>query len=218
MFPINGIQGMLSLLDMYSGDAEKQQECMNNIRQSSEYLFELVNNVLDMSMLESGEIELEHKPFNLQQLSEKVIALFEAQTKKKGVIISADCLEAEHQDLIGSFVHLGQIGNNILDNAVKFTNRGGTVSIGYREISCDGNTAVIEFRCRDTGIGMSKEFLEKAFDAFAQEDEKSARTSYQGTGLGLTLAKELIEKMNGTIRIESEKAAEPVFTLHLALK
>lgn len=213
--PINGIQGMLALSELYLDDKEKQKEYREKIRQSSEYLFDLASDVLDMTMLESGEVELEHNLFDIHDLIDKAISLFEFQAKNKNIELSVEKVEVEHPYLIGSCIHLERIGNNIIDNAIKFTDEGGKVTLGCREKRVDGDKVFVEFWCRDNGRGMDQRFIDKAFEAFSQEDEEDARTSYKGTGLGLTLSKELVEKMNGSIAIESKigKGTCVTFTL-----
>ena len=200
--PINGIRGMVDISRFYKDDQVKQEECRNKIMSASSFLLDLVNSVLDMNKLESGEVKLEEKPFRMSRLLKETSGVLEMQARECGITLNV-CNEAdEHDYLIGSPVHLGQVLQNIIGNAVKYNNDSGTVDVTCREISYDGNTAEFEFVCADTGIGMSEEFQQHAFEPFAQENE-SARTSYVGTGLGLPITKELVEQMGGSISFTS---------------
>lgn len=200
--PINGIRGMVDISRFYKDNQTKQEECRNKIMSASSFLLDLVNSVLDMNKLESGEVKLEQKPFMLSRLLKETSGVLEMQARERGITLNV-CNEAdEHDYLIGSPVHLGQVLQNIIGNAIKYNNDGGTVDVACREISCDGKTAGFEFVCADTGIGMSEEFQQHAFEPFAQENE-SARTSYAGTGLGLPITKELVEQMGGSISFTS---------------
>ncbi len=200
--PINGIRGMVDISRFYKDDQVKQEECRNKIMSASSFLLDLVNSVLDMNKLESGEVKLEEKPFRMSRLLKETSGVLEMQARECGITLNV-CNEAdEHDYLIGSPVHLGQVLQNIIGNAIKYNNDSGTVDVTCREISYDGNTAGFEFVCADTGIGMSEEFQQHAFEPFAQENE-SARTSYVGTGLGLPITKELVEQMGGSISFTS---------------
>ena len=200
--PINGIRGMVDISRFYKDDQVKQEECRNKIMSASSFLLDLVNSVLDMNKLESGEVKLEEKPFRMSRLLKETSGVLEMQARECGITLNV-CNEAdEHDYLIGSPVHLGQVLQNIIGNAIKYNNDSGTVDVTCREISYDGNTAGFEFVCADTGIGMSEEFQQHAFEPFAQENE-SARTSYAGTGLGLPITKELVEQMGGSISFTS---------------
>ena len=200
--PINGIRGMVDISRFYKDDQVKQEECRNKIMLASSFLLDLVNSVLDMNKLESGEVKLEEKPFRMSRLLKETSGVLEMQARECGITLNV-CNEAdEHDCLIGSPVHLGQVLQNIIGNAIKYNNDSGTVDVTCREISYDGNTAGFEFVCADTGIGMSEEFQQHAFEPFAQENE-SARTSYAGTGLGLPITKELVQQMGGSISFRS---------------
>ena len=200
--PINGIRGMVDISRFYKDDQVKQEECRNKIMSASSFLLDLVNSVLDMNKLESGEVKLEEKPFRMSRLLKETSGVLEMQARERGITLNIANEATEHDHLIGSPVHLGQVLQNIIGNAVKYNNDSGTVDVTCREISYDGNTAWVEFVCADTGIGMSEEFQQHAFEPFAQENE-SARTSYAGTGLGLPITKELVEQMGGSISFTS---------------
>lgn len=168
--PINGILGMLNIGDHFPEDMQKQTECREKIRGASTFLFELVNDVLDMSKMESGEIELEEVPFDLLNLLDEVVSMIEVQTVGRGL-----------------------------------------------EFAYDGRNVTFEFVCADTGKGMSKEFQEHMFKPFSQED-KDARTTFGGSGLGLSIVQKLVEKMKGQIRVVSEEGKESTFTILLTFR
>lgn len=215
--PINGIQGMVEISRHCAGDEAKQEECRQKILNASGFLLELVNNVLDMNKLESGEIQLEEISFDLRELVQKTNTVIEIQAGEHGVALHDHGVEAEHTRLIGSPVHLRQVMQNIESNAVKYTPEGGTVDVSWREIDAENGVATLEFVCADNGIGMSAEFQKHAFEPFAQEDA-NARTAYSGTGLGLAITHELVERMGGTLHFESERGKGTTFIIQLPLR
>ncbi len=212
--PINGIRGVLEIADHFPNDAAKQAECREKIRSSSAFLLSLVNNVLDMSKLESGALELDRKPFDIMEVSHEANTIMSTQAAERGVrIIPGDqgkCIT--HRYLIGSPLHLQQILLNLGGNAVKYNRPNGTVAMSCRELSSDGDTATFEIVVEDTGLGMSKDFAEHAFEPFSQE-EQHAVSAYTGSGLGLAIVKELVELMGGTVKLESEEGVGSTFTV-----
>ena len=213
--PINGIRGMVQIADRFPNDAKKQAECRAKIMRSSDFLLDLVNDVLDMSKLESGHMEPEHVPFDLDDLMKNVRALNEAQVAKTSIVYTYSKISFAHAKLIGSPLHLRQILLNLFSNAAKYNKENGTIETYAEEIACDENTATFRFTIRDTGIGMSEDFVNnELFEPFTQE-KQGARTQYQGTGLGMSIVKELIEKMNGTITVESVLGEGSAFTVTL---
>ena len=215
--PINGIRGMIELADYYSDDLQKQEECRKKIWDASGLLLELINEVLDMGKLESGEILLEEREFNLKKLLGDIVNVVEKQSKEHQLEIVQCDYQIEHWNLIGSPIHIKRMLMNILSNAVKYNRYNGKIILDCREVSCIGNVALIEFICKDTGIGMSKEFQEHIFEPFAQEFN-SARSSFGGTGLGMPIAKSLVETMGGNIDFESEKNVGTTFRLKIPFK
>ena len=208
--PLNGIIGMLEIANRFGDDIEKQAECREKVYESSKVLLELINEVLDMSKLESGSVTLEHVPFSLEKMAYEIFTVLEKQAEERGIeVIEEDC-HVEHPKLIGSPVHFKRLVMNIIGNAIKYNRPHGKIYITCREVSFDGNTAVIETKIRDTGIGMSEEFQKHLFEPFSQENS-SARTKYGGTGLGMSITKSLVEKMGGTITFESEKDVGTTF-------
>ncbi len=208
--PLNGILGMLDIAERCADDLEKRDDCRRKIKESAQVLLELINEVLDMNKLESGKITLEHVPFDLAEICKSVHTVITKQAESRGIeLVEEDC-STLHYKLVGSPVHFKRIMTNILSNAIKYNKPNGKIFITCREVSCEDDTVLIEFKCRDTGIGMSKEFLEKLFDPFVQETE-TARSEYGGTGLGMSITKNLVDKMDGTITVESVKGEGSTF-------
>ena len=200
--PINGIRGMVEIGDHYSEDLAKQAECRRKIWDASTLLLELVNEVLDMGKLESGEILLESCPFNVIELKDGIRQTMERAAAERGITMT-DRTEVKHTTLIGSPLHLKRLLMNIWSNAIKYNKDNGSIDLTCREVRSDSKTAWIEFICADTGIGMSEEFQKHLYEPFTQE-HSDARTSYNGTGLGMAITKSLVEKMGGTIECRSK--------------
>ena len=213
--PINGICGMLDVAEHYAEDLDKQTECREKIKEASNLLLGLVNEVLDMSKLESGEVTLEESPFDLHNISEEVLTVIELLAEERNIKLIQEKQEITHWNLIGSPAHVKRVWMNILSNAVKYNKDNGSICIQYREVpyNQDGMT-MIEFICQDTGIGMSREFQKVIFEPFAQENAGS-RSKYNGTGLGMPITKSLVEKMGGTIQFESEEGVGTTFVIQI---
>lgn len=184
--PINGIRGMAAIGKCSLDDPKKQEECLDRILTASDFLLDLVNNVLDMNKLESGNVILENKAFDLHGLISDLTVAVETQAVERGVAYSADDSQITHSAVIGSPLHLRQVLQNIVSNAVKYNRENGSVTLTCKELSSANGRAEYEFICRDTGIGMSREFQEHVFEPFSQE-RSDARTKYEGTGLGLSM-------------------------------
>ena len=212
--PLNGILGMIEIADRHKGDTKKLYECRSKVLSSMEYLLSIVNNVLDIGKLESGEIILEHKSFNLITLLMKQLTVIGMQANENGINFEGgkEMSVIRHRYLIGSPVHLNRILMNLASNAIKYNHKGGTVTLYCTEISSDETTVVYEFVCKDTGIGMSEAFQKTAFDPFTQEGKETV-TTYSGSGLGLSIVKKMVEKMNGTIRLESTENIGTTFVI-----
>lgn len=215
--PINGIQGMITIAEHFPDNLEKQKECRDKVKEASGFLLDLVNNILDMTKLESGAIALEHKPFDLLELLGELNTLARMNAEVQGLQVSVDHTKIRHTHLIGSPRHVKQILQNIDGNAMKYNREGGSVFFTTTELACANNTVTMQFVCADTGRGMSQEFLPHIFEPFAQEDT-SARTSYMGTGLGMPIAKQLAEMMGGTIEVESELNVGTTFRTTLSFE
>ena len=216
--PINGIIGMVEVGDYYSKDIEKQADCREKIRYASNTLLELVNEVLDMSKLESGEVVLEEVGFNIDQLSDETVVILEEVAKERNIQIIREGRSVAHPYLIGSPTHVKRVLMNVLSNAVKYNRDNGSIYISYKELESNKpGYSIFEFTCRDTGIGMSKEFQERIFEPFAQE-HMGSRSKYVGTGLGMPIAKSLVEKMGGTIEFTSQEGVGSQFVIRIPFK
>ena len=216
--PINGICGMINVADHYADNMEKQTECRAKIKEASHLLLELVNEVLDMSKLESDEVVLEEIPFNLNSISEEILGVIEQVAAEQNIRILWEKKEVTHWNLIGSPVHVKRILMNILSNAVKYNKENGYVYISCREIpSKQTAMTTLEFVCRDTGIGMAEAFQKRIFEPFAQEHAGS-RTKFAGTGLGMPITKKLVEKMGGTISFESKEGIGTTFVIRIPFR
>lgn len=216
--PINGIIGMVEVGDHYSDDIEKQADCREKIKYASNTLLELVNEVLDMSKLESGEVVLEEVGFNIDQLSDETVVILEEVAKERNIQIIREGRSIAHPYLIGSPTHVKRVLMNVLSNAVKYNRDNGSIYISYKELESNKpGYSIFEFTCRDTGIGMSKEFQERIFEPFAQE-HMGSRSKYVGTGLGMPIAKSLVEKMGGTIEFTSQEGVGSQFVIRIPFK
>ena len=216
--PINGICGLVDMADHYADDMEKQTEYRTKIKEASNLLLELVNEILDMSKLESGEIVLEEIPFNLSSISGEVFSVIEQMAAEQNIRIVWEKKEITHRDFIGSPGYVKRVMMNILSNAVKYNRENGHIYISCMEIPAgQPGMTTMEFVCRDTGIGMTEEFQKHIFEPFAQEHTGS-RTKFAGTGLGMPIAKNLVEKMGGAITFESEEGTGTTFVIRVPFK
>ena len=216
--PINGICGLVNMADHYADDTEKQTEYRTKVKEASNLLLELVNEILDMSKLESGEVVLEEIPFNLSSISREVFIVIEQMAAEQNIRIMWKKKEITHRDLIGSPGYVKRVMMNILSNAVKYNRENGQIYISCMEIPSEQpEMTTMEFVCRDTGIGMTEEFQKCVFEPFAQEHTGS-RAKFTGTGLGLSISRKLVEKMGGTITFESEKGVGTTFVIRVPFK
>lgn len=216
--PINGICGLVNMADHYADDMEKQKEYRKKVKEASNLLLELVNEVLDMSKLESSEVILEEIPFNLSNVSRQVFVVIEQMAAEQNIRIVWEKKEITHNDLIGSPEYVKRVMMNILSNAVKYNRENGYIYISCMEIPSEQpEMTTMEFVCRDTGIGMTEEFQKCVFEPFAQEHAGS-RTKFAGTGLGMPIAKNLVEKMGGTITFVSEEGVGTTFVIRVPFK
>ena len=216
--PINGICGMVNMADHYADDIEKQKEYRTKVKEASNLLLELVNEVLDMSKLESGEVVLEEVPFNLIKISEEVLVVIEQIAAEQNIRIVWEKKEITHRDLIGSPRYVKRVMMNILSNAVKYNRENGQIYISCMEIPSEQpEMTMMEFVCRDSGIGMTEEFQKCVFEPFTQEHTGS-RTKFAGTGLGMAISRKLVEKMGGTITFESKEGTGTTFVIRVPFK
>ena len=216
--PINGICGVLNVADHYADDMKKQAECRAKVKEASHLLLELVNDVLDMSKLESDEVILEEIPFNLSSIFREVFVVIEQIAAEQNIRIAWEKKEIIHRNLIGSPGYVKRVMMNILSNAVKYNRENGHIYISCVEIPSEQpETAIMKFVCRDTGIGMAEEFQKHIFEPFAQEHAGS-RTKFAGTGLGMPITKKLVEKMGGTIMFKSKEGVGTTFVIRVPFR
>ena len=216
--PINGIRGLVNMADHYADDMEKQTEYRTKVKEASNLLLELVNDVLDMSKLESGEIVLEEIPFNLSSISREVFVVIEQMAAEQNIRVAWEKKEITHRDFIGSPGYVKRVMMNILSNAVKYNKENGQIYVSCVEIPSEQpEMTTMEFVCWDTGIGMAEEFQKHIFEPFAQEYTGS-RAKFAGTGLGMAISKKLVEEMGGTITFESKKGVGSTFVIRVPFK
>ena len=216
--PINGIRGLVNMADHYADDMERQTEYRTKVKEASNLLLELVNDVLDMSKLESGEIVLEEIPFNLSSISREVFVVIEQMAAEQNIRVAWEKKEITHRDFIGSPGYVKRVMMNILSNAVKYNKENGQIYVSCVEIPSEQpEMTTMEFVCRDTGIGMAEEFQKHIFEPFAQEHTGS-RAKFAGTGLGMAISKKLVEEMGGTITFESKKGVGTTFVIRVPFK
>ena len=215
--PINGIMGMVEIIKKNLDDPERIKDCLEKIDKASHHLLSLINDVLDMSKIGSGKVHLEEIPVDLDEEMEKIHAIADVQAKKQEIRFSIED-EVVHRQFLGSPAHLRRILLNLISNALRYNKKGGKICLAIREVEYDGSHIGLEFKVQDTGIGMSREFVEKSlFKPFTQEDDR-VRTEYRGTGLGMSIVYELVKQMNGTIDVNSKPGEGTTFTVKLAFK
>jgi len=215
--PINGIMGMTDIAVKHIDDRTRVLDCLGKIHESSKHLLNLINDVLNMSHIESGRTEAEYAPFDVRTCLANCASIIEGQLITRDVSLIREFDELEHPFVIGDELHLRQIFINILGNAVKFTPDGGKIFFRGKEIRNEDNNVIFKFEVEDTGIGMSQKFLPHIFEPFMQEDS-GARTTYKGTGLGMSITKKLVDLLDGTIQVESELNVGTKFILELPME
>ena len=214
--PLNGIIGLLEINAAHPDDAALVSANRSKMRTAADHLLSLINDVLQMSKLESGQVILSHEPLSLSQLAADVLAIVSQRASDSGITMeytsSPDSLPADR--VYGSPVHLRQIFLNIYSNCIKYNKPGGKICSQVDCLSSDSDTVTYRWTISDTGIGMSPDFLSRIFDPFTQE-HSDARSVYQGAGLGMPIVKSLIEKMHGTIEIHSQEGVGTTFLITL---
>ena len=212
--PINGIRGMVEIGDRCPEDMARQADCRKKIWEASTLLLELVNEVLDMGKLESGEVVLENVPFDLPELIHEITDVLEKQAEERGIVLHREYGRLPHPRLVGSPLHVKRLLMNVLSNAIKYNREKGRVMLDCFELSCTGDKVQICFVCADTGIGMSEEYLPHIFEEFTRE-HTSTESKVIGTGLGLPIVKALVEWMHGSIDVQSKLGAGTTVTITL---
>lgn len=215
--PINGILGMLDIIEKSQHDPERQSDCRKKIRISTEHLLSLVNDVLQISKMESGRAREAEEPFEIRDILENSITLLSERADERGIRLILEEVELQHGRAIGNPLYLQQILMNIIDNALKYNKPQGSVFVQAKEISCRDGAAEYQFVVEDTGIGIGEEFKKHIFEPFTQE-HKSARTHYNGVGLGMSIVKQLVDQMNGHIEVDSQIGKGSVFRISLPMQ
>lgn len=216
--PMNAIIGFTSLAATHIDNKEQVKDYLGKIMTSSQHLLSLINDVLDMSRIESGKVKIEEKAMHLPEVIHDIRTIIQAGITAKQLDFFIDIEDVDNEDIIGDSLRLNQILLNILGNAIKFTPTGGIVSLRVIEThNAPKGYADYEFRVKDNGIGMSEEFQKHIFEAFTRE--KSATVSgIQGTGLGMAITKNIVDMMNGTIEVNSEEGKGTEFVVSLRFK
>ena len=215
--PINGILGMLAIMEKGQDDPERQEACRKKIRVSTEHLLSLVNDVLQVSTLESGRPAAVEEPFDLHDTLADCITILSAQAEESGIRLELEDSGLLHSRLIGNPLHLKQILVNVVDNAIKYNRPNGSVSVKAEETAFRDGTASFRFVVSDTGIGIGDDFKAHIFEPFTQEHQ-GARTHYSGVGLGMSIVKKLVEQMDGSVEIDSQVGKGSVVQITVSVR
>ncbi len=216
--PLNGILGLLEIAGRCSDDPKKVEDCRQKAVLAANHLLSLLNDVLDMSKLESGDIVLAEEPFNMNYLLFQTREIMSGQIAVKNIkVITLNSRPLEHPDIIGSPVHVRQILTNLISNAIKYNKPGGSISASMEETAITDDNITFLFTITDTGIGMSEEFVKHIYEPFARENEQ-LNFKVNGTGLGMSIVKKLTDKMGGSIEIESTKNVGSTFKVTLPFR
>ena len=216
--PMNAIIGMTAIAGKYLEDSDRVKDCLGKITVSSRHLLSLINEVLDMSKIESGKIDLAEEEINLSDLIGNLVTMVRPSMEQKKQNFDVRIADVEHEHVIGDSMRMQQIFTNILGNAVKYTPQGGNIEMEiYEKSSSMYGYGCYEFRFRDNGIGMSREFQKKLFEPFSRAED-SRVSKIEGTGLGMTIARNIARRMNGDIMVHSEIGKGTQFIVTLSLK
>ena len=212
--PMNGIIGMTEIARQHKDEPEKVEDCLKKVSLSSKHLMSLINDVLDMSKIESGKIQLKNELFNLQLFLENLENIYSIQAEEKGIDFGISLYGRIDEFIGGDSLRLNQILTNLLSNAFKFTPKGGRVTLGVSELKHEDDLILLHFSVKDTGIGIKKENLEKIFEAFEQENAEITH-KFGGTGLGLSIVRRFSELMGGSVTVNSEYGKGSEFAVDL---
>lgn len=215
--PLNGIEGMISLAREHHADEPRLMDDLSRASQLSAYLLSLINDMLDMSRLNSGRVRIDDAPFDMRLFADEIERMFASQTADKGLTYAVNLEDCENVFVVGDRMRLSQIVINFISNAVKFTERGGSVTVTLREMyRADGDVRYM-LRVRDTGKGMDPRYVSKIFKPFEQEDRTIARR-YGGTGLGMAITSALVDLMGGEIVVDTEPGRGSTFSAYIPLR
>lgn len=213
--PINGIMGMLDIIKRNREDAARVDDCLEKIDASANHLLLLVNDVLDMTKLETESVSLEHEPFELDEICAETMGIVTFQAKEAGLHVYEEHDDVRGVHLLGSALHLKKILINLFSNSMKYNKPGGDIYTSMHILDRTDEVITCEFQIRDTGVGMTEEFVKnKLFEPFIQGAD-AARSSYAGTGLGMSIVSQLVKKMGGSIEVESRLGEGSCFTVVL---
>ena len=216
--PMNAIMGFSEIAASHLDNSERVKDCLEKIMSSSAHLLSLINDILDMSRIESGKVQIQEKECNLSELLHTLVNIIQPQVTAKQLDFFIDTFDVTNEDIYTDPLKLNQIFINILGNAVKFTAAGGTVSFRIRQKPCAvEGYGTYEFSIQDTGIGMSSAFVEHIFEPFEREST-TVQSGIEGTGLGMAITKNIVDMMGGTIQVSSEKGKGTEFVIILTLK
>ncbi len=215
--PMNAIMGMTTIAQNHLDEKNRVKDCLDKIQTASAHLLSLINDVLDMSRIDSGKVTITEENFSLADLVHDLMVLLRPLAESKGHKLLVDVEEIRQESLMGDALYLRQIFVNIIGNAVKYTSNGGTIQVRFSQrIGQDPMQTVLEFTCKDNGIGMSREFVQRIFLPFERAGNTTA-SQVEGTGLGMTITRSLVEQMGGSIQVESELGKGSTFTVSLPL-
>ena len=211
--PMNSIMGLTAIASMYLDDPERVKDCLTKITTSSRHLLGLINEVLDMAKIESGNLGLSEEDFDLPETVESLMSIMTPQINDKKLNLKVEIADIQHEHVVGDPMRLQQVFVNIMGNSVKFTPEGGTVSLRIKELpSRVKGSGCYEFTFSDTGCGMSEEFVQKVFEPFTRAND-SRVTKVEGTGLGMSIVRSVVNLMNGTIDVKSKLGEGTTFTV-----
>lgn len=212
--PMNGIIGMTEIARQNTDNSQKVDDCLKKVSLSSKHLMLLINDVLDMSKIESGKIQLKNELFNLRLFLENIESIYSIQAEEKEIDFKISLFGSIDEFIEGDSLRLNQILTNLLSNAFKFTPKGGRIVLGVSEMKHEENLILLRFSVKDTGIGIKEENLEKIFEAFEQENAEITH-KFGGTGLGLSIVRRFSELMGGCVTVHSEYGKGSEFEVEL---
>ena len=216
--PMNAIIGFATIAVSHIDNKDQVRDCLQKVLSSSNHLLSLINDILDMSRIESGKVQIKEQECNISELMHNLVNIIQPQVKAKQLELFIDTFEVANEDVIADALKLNQVFINLLSNAVKYTPAGGTVTFRIlQKTTFRHGYGDYIFVIKDNGIGMSPEFVEHIFEPFERE-ATTTKTGIEGTGLGMAITKNIVEMMNGAIRVESEPGKGSVFTVELTLQ
>lgn len=217
--PMNGIIGMTAIAAAHIDDKERIQDCLKKITQASKHLLSLINEVLDMSKIESGKVDLVEEEFNLSDLIDNLLTMTNAQIAEHQHELSVNISGVTHEAVVGDSLRIQKVFTNLMSNAVKYTPDGGKIKISISEKPCNqARVGCYEVIFEDNGIGMTEEFLGRIFEPFSRSNDDNHVNKVHGTGLGMTISRNIVRMMGGDIKVESKLGVGSRFTVTMYLK